>query len=250
MRTALIVLALLVIVVSAAVVLADVVFEQTTVVRHAFKGPIRTIVVRVDSGDVELVPAPGRGVRVRESRHYIFQAPSLQSGVRHGVLTIHATGCDAAFVTCRTDLRLTVPAGAAVVAQSASGDVTARRIDVRRARLGSDSGDVLAALRGRQALVRAHSASGDVGVRANAARDIDAQTDSGDVVVAASGAPRRVVAISSSGEVRVVVPAGAYRVDAQSDSGAVRTKGISRNDRAARSIEAHADSGDVTLNGG
>jgi hypothetical protein len=250
MKLALLLVAGLVIVVSAAIVLADVAFQNTTVVRHTFEGPIRSIVVRVDSGDIELVPAPGLGVRARESRHYTFKTPSFTAGVRDGVLRIAAAGCEAAFVTCRTDLRLTVPDGIAVVAQSDSGDVVARGIDVARARLDSDSGAVRAGLRGHQQLVQAHSDSGDVDVRAGDARAIDAQTDSGDVVVAAAGAPRRIVAITDSGDVRVVAPAGEYRVDAQSDSGDVKLKRISRNDRAGRSIEAHTDSGDVTLEGG
>ncbi len=244
------VLALLVVLGAGAIVLADVAFQKTRIVRHTFEGPIDALVVRVASGDIELVPAPGSGVRVRESRHYTFKAPSFESDVRDGVLTIRAAGCDDAVVTCRSDLRLTVPAGVALVAQAKSGDVTARGIDVRRARLESDSGDVRAGLAGRQRLVRAHSDSGDVDVQSSDAGVVDAQTDSGDVVVAAAGAPRRIVAITGSGEVRVVVPEGEYRIDAQSDSGAVKTKRISRNNRAERSIEAHTESGDVTLSGG
>ena len=249
MKKALLLLALLVILGATAIVLADVAFQKTTVVRHSFKEPIRTIVVRADSGDIELVPAPGRAVRVRETRQHTFKTPTFASGVDDGVLTIDA-GCDAAFVTCQTDLRVTVPTGVAVDAKSGSGDVDARGIDVRRARLESDSGDVRAELLGPQRLVRARSDSGDVDVRSRDARVVDAQTNSGDVVVAANGRPRRVVAITDSGDVRVVVPAGEYRVDAQSDAGAAKLRRISRNDRAVRSIEAHSGSGDVRLDGG
>ena len=249
MKKALLLLALLVILGATALVLADVAFQRTTVVRHSFKEPIRTIVVRADSGDVELVPAPGRAVRVRETRQHTFKTPTFTGDVVDGVLTIQ-TGCDAAFITCQADLRLTVPTGVAVDAKSAAGDVDTRGIDVRRARLESDSGDVRAELLGPQRLVRARSDSGDVDVRSRDARVVDAQTNSGDVVVAANGTPRRIVAITDSGDVRVVVPAGEYRVDAQSDSGDVKLRRISRNDRAVRSIEAHTDSGDVRLDGG
>ena len=246
---ALLSLVLLVILGATAIVLADVGFRKTTTVRHSFKEPIRTIVVSADSGDIELVPAPGRAVRVRETRRHTFKTPTFRSDVEDGVLTIDAS-CDAAFITCRTDLRLTVPTGVAVGAESESGDVDARGIQARRARLESDSGDIRAELLGPQRLVRAHSDSGDVDVRTREARVIDAQTKSGDVVVAANGTPRRIVAITDSGDVRVVVPAGQYRVDAEANSGDVKLKGISRNDRAARSIEAHSDSGDVRLDGG
>jgi hypothetical protein len=49
----------------------------------------------------------------------------------------------------------------------------------------------------------------------------------------------------------VRVPAGEYAVATQTDSGDVEIdRAISRNDRAERSIQAHTDSGDVTLNAG
>jgi len=249
MKNVLLALVLLVILGSTAIVLADVGFQKTTTVRHSFKQSIRTIVVSADSGDIELVPAPGRGVRVRETRHHTFKTPTFTSEVKDGVLTIDAS-CDAAFITCQSDLRLTVPTGVAVGAESESGDVDARGIQARRARLESDSGDIRAELLGPQRLVRARSDSGDVDVRTRKARVIDAQARSGDVVVAANGTPRRIVAITDSGDVRVVVPAGQYRVDAQANSGAVKLRRISRNDRAVRSIEAQSDSGDVRLDGG
>jgi hypothetical protein len=51
--------------------------------------------------------------------------------------------------------------------------------------------------------------------------------------------------------VHVRVPAGEYAVDTETDSGDVEIdRAIWRNDRAQRSIRAHTDSGDVTLDGG
>ena len=267
MKQALILVVLIVILVPAALVLAGVAFENTTVRTHTFPGPIDEIVVRSDSGDVEFVPARGRSVAVRETQHYLFEEPTLERDVEAGVLTLEAR-CEATFVSCVSDLRVSVPPGAVVRLESDSGDVQARGIDVREARLQSDSGDMRLELRGRQRLVRAHANSGDVDVvtrdardidvqadsgdivvTTRGARDIDAQTDSGDVVVAVSGLPRRILAATDSGDVRVVVPAGEYGVCAETDSGDVKVDGISRIDRAARSIQARTDSGDVTLNG-
>lgn len=107
--------------------------------------------VRSASGDVELVPARGRSVVVRETQHYTLEEPTLERDVEGGVLTLE-TRCEATFVTCVSDLR-------------------------------------------------------------------------------------------------VSVPRGEYAVSAETDSGDVKVGGISRNDRAARSIEARADSGDVTVDG-
>jgi len=269
MKKVLILVALLVVLLPAGLVLADIAFENTIVKTHSFPGPIDEVVVRSDGGDVELVPARGRGVAVRETRRYLFKQPTLERDVEDGVLTLEAR-CEASLVTCVTDLRVSVPAGATLTLDADSGDVDARGIDVGEARLQSDSGDMRIELRGRQRLVRAQTDSGDIDVAAADARtvdartdsgdvvvttrrtrDVEAHTDSGDVVVAASALPRRILGATDSGDVRVVVPRGEYAVVARTDSGDVDIGGaISRNDRAARSIEARTDSGDVTLTGG
>ena len=267
MQKALILVVLLVILLPAGLVLADVAFENTKVATHAFPGPIDEIVVRSDGGDVELVPARGRGVQVRETRHYVLKEPTLERDVEDGVLTLEVR-CRASFVTCFSELRTSVPAGTKITLDTDSGDVEARGIDVHEARVQSDSGDMRLELIGRQRLVRAQADSGDIDVVTRDARAVDArtdsgdvvvttrathaveaQTDSGDVVVAASGLPRRIVAGTDSGDVRVVVPRGAYAIATQTDSGDVNVDGISRNQRAAASIDARTDSGDVTLNG-
>jgi hypothetical protein len=248
-KQVLIVLALFAVLIPAAVVLADVAFQNTTVTTHRFPGPIDEIVVRADRGDVELVPGRGLSVRVRETRHYLFKQPTLERSVRGGSLTLQAR-CDQMLgITCFNDLRVSVPAGATVRLDVDAGDVDARGIDVGEARLRSDSGDLRIELVGRQGLVRARADSGGIDVRVRAARVIDAQSDSGDVVVAASARPRRIRAVTDSGNVRVVVPAGAYATTPKTDSGNVTMDGISRNDRAGSAIEARTDSGDVTLSG-
>jgi hypothetical protein len=261
--------ALLVILIPGALVLADVAFQSTQVITHRFPGPIDAIVVRADRGDVALVAARGRGVTVRETRRYVLRQPTLDRDLHAGVLTLDAH-CDARFVTCLSDLRVSVPAGAMVTVRSDAGDVEARRVDVAQARLRSDAGDIRLELLGRQRLVRARADSGDVDVVARDARAVDVQTDSGDVVVTAGAAPsvaarsdsgdvvvavrarpRRVRVSTDSGDVRVLAPSGAYAVRAETDSGDVKVgREISRNDRAAHSIQARSDSGDVTLDGG
>jgi DUF4097 and DUF4098 domain-containing protein YvlB len=249
MKAVLVTLALLVVLVPAGFVLADLAFRKTEVRTHTFKGPLREIVVLSDSGDIELLRGDGRAARVRETRRYLFATPTFARERHRGVLTVEAK-CDAPVLTCQNDLRLNVPRGVAVNVKTRSGDVDARGIEARRARVESNSGDLRIALTGLQRLVRVHTDSGDVDVRTGGARAVEARTDSGDVVVAAGGAPRDIVAVTDSGDVRVVAPAGAWRVRAESDSGDVTTKRISRNDRAGRSIDARSDSGDVTLQGG
>jgi hypothetical protein len=101
MKPALIFVALIVVVLSAGLVLADAAFENTKVTTHAFPGPIDEIVVRSDGGDVELVPGGGRGVEVRETQHGLLAAPTLERDVEDGVLTLEVHGgCGATRATC------------------------------------------------------------------------------------------------------------------------------------------------------
>jgi hypothetical protein len=267
MKKLLIVIAVLVVLASGGLVLAGLALSHTKVRTHTVAATIHAIVVRSGSGDVDLLPAGAR-VQVRETRHYVFKQPTLHQEVTNGVLTLEAD-CSSLYFNCSTDLRVTVPAGVEVTVDADSGDVHAGGIDVRDIHAQTDSGDVHLELAGRRSLAWARSDSGDVHVETAGARAIDAQTDSGDVQVEAGGETDRVAAQTDSGDVRVEargetrrvaaqtdsgdvdvdVPAGEYAVVADTDSGDVNIDGISRNDRAPRTIVARTDSGDVTLAG-
>jgi DUF4097 and DUF4098 domain-containing protein YvlB len=247
MKKLLIVIAVLVVVVPGGLVLVGLAFGHTKVRTHTVAGPIREIVVKSGSGDVDLLPADGR-VQVRETRHYVFKQPTLEQDVTNGVLTLEAD-CSSLYFNCSTDLRVTVPAGIEVKVEADSGNIHAGGIGVHDIHAQSDSGDVHLALAGRQSLAWAHTDSGDVHVQTAGARAVDARTDSGDVRVETRGETTRVVAQTDSGDVDVDVPAGEYAVDTDTDSGDVEIDGISRNDRAPRTIEAHTDSGDIKLDG-
>jgi DUF4097 and DUF4098 domain-containing protein YvlB len=246
MKKLVLVIVLLVVLVGGGLALADFVFDETRTTTRTVSEPLRAIVVNADAGDVDLVPA-GKRVQVRETQHYVLTKPKLEMVVKNGVLTLDSD-CGAPVLRCYADLRVTVPRGVTVTVVADSGDVDAREIDVRSAHIESDSGDVRLGLVGRQGLVWAHADSGRVDVIAASARAVDAQTDSGDVAVDVfRQAPRRVVARSDSGFVQVIARKGAYAIEAHSDSGDVTITGLTRNDRAPRSIEARSGSGDVAL---
>jgi hypothetical protein len=268
MKKILVVVILVVILVPGALALVGLAAGRTKVRTHAVAGPVREIVVKSDSGDVDLVAAGAR-VQVRETRHYVFKQPTLEQDLTDGVLTLEGD-CKGFFFNCSTDLRIAVPAGVEVTVEADSGDVDARAIRVPGIHARSDSGDMTLELAGHQSLVWAHSDSGDVrvasagaravdaaadsgdiSVRAATARAVQARTDSGDVHVEARGDPRRIVARTDSGDIEVTVPAGEYAIDTDTDSGDVDVDDrISRDDRAPRSIQAQTDSGDVRIRGG
>jgi hypothetical protein len=249
MRKLLLAVVVLLAVVAGGLAVANVALDRTTVERHTIAaGLVREIVVTSGAGDVALAPA-GTRLEVRATQHYVFTKPKLEQTVAGGVLMLKSD-CGAKVFTCYADLRVTVPAGVAVTVQADSGDVDATAIDVRSARLRSDSGDVRLRLAGSQQLASARTDSGDVDVVTANARTIEAQSSSGDVTVDAGGRLHRIVARTDSGDVTIAVPRATYAVDAKTDSGHVKVDGITLDDRAPNSIEAQTDSGDVAVRAG
>jgi hypothetical protein len=246
MKRLLLVLVVLVVLVGGGLAVVNFALDRTRTTTRTVSVPVREIVVKSGAGDVDLVPGSKR-VEVRETQHYVLTKPSLALSVKNGVLTLD-TDCGAKVIKCYADLRVAVPSEVTVTVEANSGDVDAREVSVTSAHIKSDSGDVTLGLVGRQGLVWAHADSGRVDVIAANARAVDAQSDSGDVAVDVfRQAPRRVVARSDSGFVQVLVAKGAYAIKARSGSGDVKITGLTRNDRAPRSIDARSDSGDVAL---
>lgn len=191
---------------------------------YAMSGEVRAVVVKSDSGNVDLVPGTSR-VSVRETQHYVSEKPKLDRTLKGGVLTIDSH-CGTLVMRCYADLRVSVPAGVKVSVDADSGDIRSHWANVREMHVKGDSGDIDLRLAGRQTRVYAHTDSGDVKTTVRA-RSVNAQTDSGDL--------------------SVYVPRGDYKVDADTDSGDVDVAGISRNDHAQKTIVAKSDSGDVTV---
>jgi len=216
--------ALLVTSVGAGLGVVNFALDDAKVNAYAMTGDVREIVVKSDSGDVDLAPGGAR-VRVRETQHFVSKKPTLDRTLKDGVLTLDSH-CDAVVLRCFADLRVTVPADVKISVDTDSGNIRAESVAVRAAHVRTDSGNVSLRLAGRQSRVWAHTDSGNVETTV-AARAVDAWTDSGNV--------------------SVNVPRGDYAVDADTDSGDVDVAGITRNDDALKSIKARTDSGNVTL---
>jgi DUF4097 and DUF4098 domain-containing protein YvlB len=197
----------------------------TTIARH-----IERVVVRADTGHVNLSGSEGARVRVREKLRWIWRKPRVSTRVAGATLMVSAECPGSSTLNrCKADLDLAIPFDADVVVRGDSGDISAERL-AGHLELTTDSGDV-------------------------AGRDLNpttlkATTDAGNVDLEFATQPVSIRANSDSGDVAVTVPAGGeYRVDATTDAGDVTVEGILRNDHAGRSITATADAGDVTVRG-
>jgi hypothetical protein len=70
---------------------------------YAMSGETREVVVKSDSGNVDLVPGKG-GVSVRETQHYVSEKPELDRTLKDGVLTIDSH-CGTLVLRCYADLQ-------------------------------------------------------------------------------------------------------------------------------------------------
>ena len=247
MKNLALVLVLLLIVVAGAWVAANYAFDQTKVESDTVYGTVREVLVKSDSGDVDLLPA-SKLIEVRETRHWVVTQPKLEQTRKNGVLTVRSTcSPERVVVKCASDLRIALPAGVRVTVEAEAGDVDVRGAAPRSVHVETDTGDIEMDLAGRQTLVFASSDSGEIDLVSRSVRAVDAQTDSGDVTADVRGLPRRVVARSNAGDVDVMMPRGSYRIRAISDSGDADIRGLKRNPRSLQSVHARADSGDVAV---
>jgi DUF4097 and DUF4098 domain-containing protein YvlB len=196
-----------------------------TIGRH-----IERVVVRADTGHVNLSGSESSRVVVRQQLRWIWSKPRVSTRVDGSTLRVSAECPGSSTLNrCKADLDLAIPFDADVVVTGDSGDILADTL-AGHLDLTTDSGDVVG-------------------------RDLNptvlkATTDAGNVDLEFATQPVSVHANSDSGDVEVTVPAGGeYRVDATTDAGDVTVDGILRNDHAGRSITATADAGNVTVRG-
>jgi hypothetical protein len=188
--------------------------------------------IELDLGDapVEITGGAGGAVEVRRTEHYAFgQPPRVSRGVQGTLFRIVSRCPEAILGACRVSYRIAVPDNVLVNVRTSSGDV---RID------------------GLNGSARVTTGSGAVTVGGFCGFTLVATSSSGDVHGGAECSPDRIELRSGSGDVSAAVPVGRYRVDAHSDRGAARVRGLTVADDAAFTVQALSGSGDVTVEGG
>ena len=176
---------------------------------NAYQG-IRTVVLDVDAGTIDLSAAPNATTGVTATRRWAYQAPPNQPLRDGDRLTITAR-CpnieQVAFGTCHTNYQLAVPAGVRVQVTTSAGNITATDLPTT---------------------------------------DLAARTSAGDIRLSFAAVPESVRAHTSAGDVQLAVPYGDYHVDADTSAGEVEV-GVVDDPRAPRLIDAHTSAGDVRV---
>jgi hypothetical protein len=184
--------------------------------------------IRLDLGDADVeIDGGATAVEVRRVDHFAYGAPSRERhSVSDGTLAISSRCPDQVLGSCRATYRLAVPDNVPLEIQTGSGSVS---------------------LTGVRSSVTVSTGSGTIAAAGFCGFQLRASSDSGDVRAAAECSADRLELRSRAGDIRAVVPAGRYSIDAQSDSGAVRVRGLTPAPDAPFQIQAVSTSGDVSV---
>jgi len=178
--------------------------EETETKHDTISGQVDHIVIKAESGDIEVVPG-GRDVEVERTDSYVLDSPDVTQTLEDGVLTIEAK-CDSVLAPfCTTDYRVEIPDGVTADVRTYLGDVDIDGIAERE--------------------VEGRAYVGDVHIDAARKGDVTARTNVGDIDVEL---PRGSYAIDSDAsvgdsDVEGLIDSDQARdtVDAQADVGDV-----------------------------
>lgn len=202
--------------------------SRERVTTYRVKGSLTAIALDLGSSDAEIVG--GRDapvVDVRRTDRFAFDRPAeARREVSDGTLRLRSRCPPSVLGSCAATYRLAVPNNVAVNVRTGSGDV------------------VLDGFRGSAQI---DTRTGDVAADGYCGFMLRARAESGDVSAAASCAPERLELRTRTGRVRAVVPAGRYRIDADSDEGTRRVRGLTPAEDAPFQILALSGTGDVDL---
>jgi hypothetical protein len=189
--------------------------------------------IRLDLGGADAEIVGGREapvVEVRRTDRFAFGLPSEnRRAIVGGALSIRSRCPESVLRTCSARYRITVPNNVPITLRTDSGDVR---------------------VNGLRGSARITTGTGDISAAAFCGFLLHAEAGSGDVSAAAACATERLELRSRTGDVRAVVPPGRYRIDADSDEGDQRVRGLRAADDAPFQILALSRTGDVDLEAG
>jgi len=202
--------------------------RQTEIATYSVRGTVSEVMLDLAGASAVVVGGgSAREIDVRRTDAFSFgRRADAQRGVADGVLRLRSR-CPATVVSsCSASYRVSVPDNVPVTVRTSSGDV---RFNAYRgsANIATTTGDI--------------DVGGYCGFR------LQARADSGDVRATTSCSPERLVLRSRSGDVHAIVPAGRYRVDADTDGGERRVAGVAPADDAPFQIQALSGTGDVDV---
>jgi hypothetical protein len=205
--------------------------SERRVTSYQVRGALTAVTLDLGGSDAEIVGGrdePVVGVR-RTERFAFGQEAAVAREIASGRLRIRSRCPASVLGTCSATYRLTIPNNVAISVRTGGGSVR---------------------LRGFRGSAQIDTSTGDIAADAYCGFLLRARADTGDVSASTSCATERLELRSRTGHVRAVVPPGRYRIDADSDEGSRRVRGLVAAESAPFQIQALSSTGDVDLSAG
>jgi Putative adhesin len=202
--------------------------RRTEIATYSVRGTVSEVMLDLAGANAVVVGGgSARGVDVRRTDEFSFgRRADAQRAVDGGVLRLRSRCPATVLSSCSASYRVIVPDNIPVTVHTSSGDVRFN------------------AYRGSASIA---TTTGDIDIGGYCGFRLQARAESGDVRASTSCSPERLVLRSRSGDVRAVVPAGRYRVDADTDGGRRQVAGVTAADDAPYQIQALSGTGDVDV---
>lgn len=205
-----------------------IVSSHTRLTTYDVRGSLSAATLDLQGAGAEIVGGSETGsIRVERTDRYSFGHHPTATRVLDGSqLRLRSRCPDTVVGSCDERYRITVPSNVAIIVTTTTGDVT---------------------FDGYRGSARITTTAGDVSVRGYCGFALQARTTSGDIHATTVCAPERLTLRTGSGDASAVVPPGRYRIDAASNTGIHRVRGLRSADDSQFQIQVLSGSGDVSV---
>jgi hypothetical protein len=202
--------------------------SEKRVATYSVRGAVSQVTLDLGGASATVVGGgSARAVQVQRTDEFSFgRRARADRDVSGGVLRLRSRCPVTVLASCAASYRVSVPDNIPVTVRTSSGDVR------------------FSAYRGSASIA---TTTGNITVGGYCGFLLQARAESGDVRASTSCSPERLVLRSRSGDVRAIVPAGRYRVDADTDGGSRRVVGLTPAEDAPFQIQALSSAGDVDV---
>ena len=203
--------------------------SQSRTPTYRVVGTLSAIELDLDEASVEITGGGSGPVVVERTEEFAFgRPPTTVRSEREGIFRIVSRCPETIVGTCRVAYRITVGDNVQLNVRTSSGRVRVNGLN-GSARIATGSGAI--------------SIDGFCGFQ------LSATSASGDVRGVADCSPDSLQLRSGSGDVNAVVPAGRYRVEADSDGGSTDVRDLVPSEDASFALQAISGTGDVLVEG-
>jgi len=191
------------------------------------QGEVRKVELLSERGAVAIRAGAASGAELTAHDRWVVVRPDVTATLEEGTLRVRVTCPTLSLVSCSSDIVLTVPSTAQLDVKAVRGHMAVDGIDGPMSVLSED---------------------GDVTVR-GAPPTLETRSVTGTITARLTARPDRVLARSETSDVRLTVPAGTYRLTADSTQGGETVTGITADAASPRELIASSGRGEVTVTG-